>query len=139
MTTTKKVFLGGVEAEVFEPVPGLKMVSALAHPVVFEDGTEVPPNPPLAQLVKASMAEEEKERVGEATLVVAKPTPDPEAEKALRKFREEYPGIRVVSSMLSIAAFRKLFPGLVIGPVVTPDTSRLPPPEKRAFRDRWSC
>ena len=136
---TKQVVLAGIETAAFEVCEGLWAISALAHPCIFESGGELPPNPALAKVVKAEMAETTFGKVGKATLVVAEPLPDPAALAALTKFREEYPDVKVVSSMLSISAFRGALPGLVVGPVVTPETCRSAPADKRCYRDRLSC
>lgn len=85
------------------------------------------------------MVEEVVDRPSGATLVRPTPQPDPEGLEALRRFAEEYPGIRVISSLLSVQAYREVLPGVVIGVVTTPESSRKPPAEKRCFRDKWSC
>jgi hypothetical protein len=134
-----KVQIAGFDIEVVEPVPGLKLVSALAHELTFEDGEQIAANPELAKLVKAQMVDEPVEQVGEAQLVIATPQPDTETREILKAFFEANPDIRVVSSFLSVSAFRDEFRGKVIGPVTTTETQRSAPAEKRIYRNRWSA
>jgi len=134
-----KTNFGEFEVEIVEVYPGLSVISGLAHPIVFEDGEVLEPNPEMARLIKASMEEKVFGHVGDAVLVQATPKPDMGSLKVLRKFEQENPGVRVVSSIIGVTAFRNVLPGLVISPVTTPETTRKPNSEKRCFRHKWSC
>lgn len=135
----RDVKFGSLILPCYEVHPGFELVCALAHPVIFTDDEQVEPSREAAQLVKASMPEEVIFDLGEVQLVRASPAPDPDSLRLLQEFSQNEPGVRVLSSNLSVMAFRDVLPGLVISPITTPETSRLPPAQKRCFRNRWNC
>lgn len=134
-----KVKFSDFEVEAKEVSPGLRVISALRHSIVFEDGEALAPNPGLEKVVSATFTESVFEKVGEAELVTVREEPTAEGLEALQKFQEEYPGIRVVSSLVSVKAYREHFLGLVVTSVTTKETFRLPPAEKRVMRTKWTC
>ncbi len=135
-----KVKVGGLEVEVVELTPGLLGVSALAHELIFADNEQkLLPNPEAAKLIKAKMVETIVESGEGFSFVDSVPEPDPESLRILREFSEKYPGVKVVSSMLSVQAFRKDLSKVVIGSITTPETARLDNPLKRIFRNKWQA
>ena len=137
-----KVRIGSIEVEVFEPLPGFRVISALAHPIIFEDGGEIHPNPEVAKLIKATLKEkvvEGKKELG-VVLVRTVPVPDPEVEIILGIFAQDNPDIYIISSILSVEAYRGMWPfPVVISPVTTPETARSAPELKRCYRNKWAC
>ena len=137
-----KVRIESIEVEVFEPLPGFRVVSALAHPIIFEDGGEIPPNLEVARLIKASLKEEIVYNEAEAVFVESIPTSDPDTSAILQRFAEDNPGIYVISSILSVEAYRHILPGLprvVISPITTLGTARVAPELKKCYRNKWAC
>lgn len=134
-----EVEIGGVTCPVVEVAPGLRVISALSHELVFEDGEILSPNPDLAKLIRADMSETVITQSAGFALVVSEPRPNTDSVKVLDEFTMLYPGIRVVSSGLSAQAFRDKFLGLVIAPITTPETARAANDQKRVYRNKWNA
>lgn len=133
------VEIAGIEVEVHEPVEGFRVISALAHELIFEDGTVIPPNPALAKLIKASKVEEIVKQVGGVTLTKVIWRPHNETLSILNQLMQDHPDVYVISSGIAVEAYRGYGWTYIVGPITTEETSRLPNDQKRVYRDKWSA
>lgn len=102
---------------------GLRVLNATKHPYVMEDGQVVPPNPEVADILKATFVEEEVPgTVAGVRFVLSVAKPMPMGQAWLEGFKRNNLGVFVVTSGVSLQAY--LDP-VVIGFIATEETQRV--------------
>jgi len=101
----------------------------------MEDGTVVPGNPELAQVLKVSFIETVIKTENEVEFVKSVTAPTEEGQKWLEQFVQENPGVLVVTSFANLVAYKH--PALV-GFIATPETVRSPFDQKVMRIDKFN-
>ncbi len=103
---------------------GYKFINLSPHPLVFEDGVTLEPyDMELAKKVYATPVEENKNSDDVFVKTVFKK--NEESEKILRELNKME--LIPISSIINAQAY----PSLCVSPIVTPETARSPPEQKR--------
>lgn len=102
---------------------GLQVLNTSKHPYVMEDGQVVPPNPEVADVLKATFVEEEVPgSVAGVRFVLSVPKPTPEGEAWLSQFKVENPEVFVITSGVNLQAYAD---SVVAGFIATEETQRV--------------
>ena len=111
----------------------LLIINTAPHPINFIDGTILKGSTTLAGELKAR-AETRKlfERNGISFITTEFKTD--EKGRRLVEWARRAGNVILVSSIISVNAYG--YP--VVSPVITPETARLPPPQRKAYKDRWN-
>jgi len=109
------------------------IINTAPHPINFIDGTTLKGSTTLAGELKAR-AETRKlfERNGISFITTEFKTD--ERGRRLVEWARKAGNVILVSSIISVNAYG--YP--VVSPVITPETARLPPPQRKAYKDRWN-
>lgn len=131
--------LDGITFKVYT-MNGVKFVNASPHELKFDNGLYFEGNVELAKVVKASPIEtlvgKIKGAEGQEILLV-KTDFVPEMNETIVKLLEwaKKNNVYIISSIISAKAY-----GLpVISPIVTPETSRLPPAQRIVFSTKFNA
>ena len=109
------------------------IVNATPHELRFVDGTELAGSTFLARKLSARPVEESVAEKAKVKIVRTVFQPAPEGEEVVKLAREA--GVLLAGSIISAQAYG--YPP-VVSPITTPETSRLPPPQRRVYLDKWN-
>jgi len=114
---------------------GLTVLNTSAHGYTMYDGTIVPGNPELAQVLKSNFSEEVISEENGVKFVQSVAVPTAVGIEWLSNFVQEQPEVLVVTSFANLSAYKH--PSLV-GFIATAETMRSAPNEKIMRTDKFS-
>ena len=121
-----------VETDVIYLPNGLKLKSALAHDLVFKNGLVLKANQEMARYIKAKPVEKVLYKMFDYAFVQTGFEGEPEVQAFINEELDKK-GTIYATSIIGVAAYDN-----VVSPIVTPETARSPPPEKRVFLYKWN-
>jgi len=115
-------------------VDGLKFINCTPHPLNLDDGRTIEGNVECAKILTATSEEKIIDAIGEIKFVTTEFEPSDEGKELAKEAEEE--GYILIGSIISAQAYK--YPP-VVSPIATPETSRLPPQERKVFSRKWNA